>query len=473
MLTTMLRWVLFLALLAPLRGQPPAQNAAYAQAHPPRESIGLAPLPDLGTSLYQGEQGGLYPGGQNAPPTTHRDAGLALGGRIVPLDAEGNSAETGRIVLLSIGMSNTTQEFTVFQQLAAREPGLNPKLAIVDGAQGGQVARITADPKANFWNVVDERLSAAGVTGRQVEVVWLKQANPQPSAPFPAEARRLEADIVGTLHNLHDRFPNLKIAYLSSRIYGGYAATPLNPEPHAHETAFAVKWAIAEQIAGAADLNYDVARGQVRSPWIAWGPYLWADGAKGRKQDGLVYLREDLGPDGTHPSESGRRKVALQLLEFLKTDATARPWFLAPSPLQKLGFLLGKWTGTAGENDTPLGAGQGEFTYQLELNQKVIVRHNYAEYSTAPRHDDLMVIYLDPPDDAPRAIYFDSEGHIIRYRLTFPTADHVVFESDGTEPGPRYRLSHWLERGSLKGKFEVAPPGGEYQTYISWTSKKN
>jgi len=375
------RWLLFLALAAPLcaqqvsdadrqrfeqikakhdRGEPvtpeeqqfaqgilarqnqanqAAQNAAYAKAHPPRESTGLVPLPDLGTGLYQGEQGGLYPGGRNTPPPAHRDAGLALAGRVVPLDragnaregnaAEGKFADTGRIVLLSIGMSNTTQEFTAFQQLAAREKGLNPKLAIVDGAQGGQTARITADPKANFWNAVDQRLSAAGVTGRQVEVVWLKQANAQPAAPFPAEARRLEADIVTTLHNLHDRFPNLKIAYLSSRIYGGYAATPLNPEPHAFETAFAVKWAIADQIAGNPDLNYDAARGPVRSPWIAWGPYLWADGTKGRKRDSLVYLREDLGPDGTHPSDSGRRKVALQLLEFLRTDPTAPPWFLA------------------------------------------------------------------------------------------------------------------------------------------------
>lgn len=450
----MLRSVLFFALLAPL-------------------GAGQAALPDLGTSLYHGEQGGLYPGGRNTPPAAHRDAGLALAARIVPLDAEGKPAETGRIVLLSIGMSNTTQEFTAFQQLAARDGTLSPKLAIVDGAQNGQVARITADPKANFWSVVAERLTAAGVTARQVEVVWLKQANPQPTEPFPAEARRLQADIVATLHNLHDRFPNLKIAYLSSRIYGGYATTPLNPEPHAYETGFAVKWAVADQIAGSPALNYDPARGPVRSPWIVWGPYLWADGVKGRKQDSLVYLREDLGPDGTHPSESGRRKVAVQLLQFLKTDATAAPWFLAPSPFERLAFLLGKWTGIAVPNDTPAGAGQGEFTFEPQLNQTIIVRHNYAEYPNAPRHDDLMVIYLDSPGDSPRAIYFDSEGHTIRYNLTFPSPSHVVFESDAAQPGPRYLLSYWLDGATLQGKFEVAPPGGPYQTYLSWSSKKN
>ncbi len=39
----------------------------------------------------------------------------------------------------------------------------------------------------------------------------------------------------------------------------------------------------------------------------------------------------DLNDDGTHPSETGRRKVALMLLDFLKTDSTARPWFVRRS----------------------------------------------------------------------------------------------------------------------------------------------
>jgi hypothetical protein len=136
------------------------------------------------------------------------------------------------------------------------------------------------------------------------------------------EAKKLEADLVATLHNLHDRYPNLKVAYLSSRIYGGYASVPLNPEPHAYEGGFAVKWTIARQIAGDAELNFDAAKGAVRAPWIAWGPYLWADGVKGK------WMREDVGPDGTHPSNSGREKVGRMLLDFLKQDATSRGWFL-------------------------------------------------------------------------------------------------------------------------------------------------
>ena len=332
------------------------RSAEFQKANPPRNSTGLVPLSELPASAtYQGEPGGLYPGGRNTPPDSHLRAGLALARRIVPLDAAGRPSPDGKIVLLSIGMSNTTQEFQAFQKLAAagsganlraegadppntQHPspitraaatGLHPRLVIVDGAQGGQAADTTADPQAAFWKVAGDRLTTAGVTDRQVQAVWLKQAIIQPRRPFPAEAKRLQGYLVDTLHNLAPRYPNLKIAYLSSRIYAGYATTVLNPEPHAYESAFAVRWVIASQIAGHDGLNYDPSKGPVRSPWLAWGPYLWADGAKARS-DGLAYLPPDLGPDGTHPSPSGREKVAQLLLDFLKKDPASRPWFLQP-----------------------------------------------------------------------------------------------------------------------------------------------
>jgi hypothetical protein len=60
-----------------------------------------------------------------------------------------------------------------------------------------------------------------------------------------------------------------------------------------------------------------------------WGPYLWADGLKPRKLDGLVWERKDLSPhDGTHPSGPGREKVAQLILEFFKSNPTSGPWFV-------------------------------------------------------------------------------------------------------------------------------------------------
>src|SRR5438270_326094 len=55
--------------------QAAVRNQDWARAHPPRESTGLVPLTDLGSGLYHGEMGGLYPGGRNTPPESHLNAG--------------------------------------------------------------------------------------------------------------------------------------------------------------------------------------------------------------------------------------------------------------------------------------------------------------------------------------------------------------------------------------------------------------
>ena len=64
------------------------------------------------------------------------------------------------------------------------------------------------------------------------------------------------------------------------------------------------------------------------SPLLLWGPYLWADGTTLRKSDGFAWEQKDFRDnDGTHPSDSGRQKVADLLLKFFKSDAGARKWF--------------------------------------------------------------------------------------------------------------------------------------------------
>ena len=230
--------------------------------------------------------------------------------------------------MISVGMSNTTMKYKAFMKLAAQQHDLNPKLVLVDGAQGSQVGWITSKLNTPFWEVVGERLKAAGVTAAQVQAGWMLQANPGPRAGFPAEMKELQRNIIDTLHNMHDKFPNLQVTYLSSRTYAGYATSPLNPEPYAYENGFAVKWVIADQIAGKPEMNCDPAKGPVVAPWVEWGPYLWADGVKPSKL-GLSYVREDYtSEDGTHPTASGQAKVAERLLAFMKRDATSKGWFL-------------------------------------------------------------------------------------------------------------------------------------------------
>jgi hypothetical protein len=302
--------------------------ADWAREHPARESTGLVPLPDLGKGMYKGEQGGLYPDGENTPPPAHLKAGMALAKAIVPLDANGQPSATGKIVLITIGMSNTTQESRSFILMVRKSHRneLNPQVALIDGAEGAQTASIIARPEAKYWQMPVSRLKDEGYTPAQVQVAWLKEANAMPKDPFPAEPKKMQAEMAQVVRNLHDKFPNLKMVYISPRTYGGNAGGPLNPEPHAYETGFAAKWLIAGQIAGNPELNYDPAKGAVRAPWLAWGPYIWTDGTRGRK-DGWTWSREDNGPDGTHPSRQGREKVAELLLAFFEKDPTTQPWF--------------------------------------------------------------------------------------------------------------------------------------------------
>ena len=298
----------------------------WAKEHPARASTGMIPLSELGKGKYHGEEGGLYPGGVNTPPAAHFNAGLKLAQSITPLDGEGHPSKDGKIVLITIGMSNTYQESRRWRIRAVKEPQLNPQLAIVNGAMGAQTAHLIAKPEARYWTLPAQRLREIELTPAQVQVAWLKEANPMPKEPFPAEVKKIQDDLLAILHILHDKFPNLKMVYLSNRIYAGYAVAALNPEPHAYETGFAVKWLIADQIAGKPELNYDPAKGAVRAPWLAWGPDLWADGMKARK-DGLMYTKEDLAPDGTHPGAGAKEKVVDQLMRFFKTDPTTKMWF--------------------------------------------------------------------------------------------------------------------------------------------------
>ncbi|MCB0217698.1 MAG: hypothetical protein KDH92_13740 [Chloroflexi bacterium] len=291
---------------------------------------GMTPLDALGTEGYKGLPGGLYPGGQDQPPRSHARLAETRAGRILPRDASGAPDPSGAVVLLSIGMSNTTQEFSTFRRLAAGDPRLHPALSIVDGAQGGQTAADIRDPAARFWEVVDQRLSAAGNTAAQVQAIWLKSANRQPGADgnpdtLPA-ARRLAADLEAVVGVAGQRYPNLQLIFLSSRIYAGYASSSLNPEPYAYESGLAVRWLIEAQIDGTPAL--DPAAG---APILLWGPYLWADGLRPRA-DGLQWACEDFQADGTHPSDSGRAKVAELLMAFFKTDAASHGWFMAPGP---------------------------------------------------------------------------------------------------------------------------------------------
>lgn len=317
---------LIVALALTACGQEPA---AVAECGP--DTVRAA-LTDLGSCRYKGFAGGLYPGG-NVVPAAHRAEGLRRLSLIRPLDVNGNPSTSGRIVLLSIGMSNGTQEFCggagyvscaswSFLAKANADPAVNhTTLTIVNGARGGQVASVWAtSSSAEYDRIRDQGLTPVGLSERQVQVVWTKLANASPQRALPnadADALILQRSIGDVVRALRTRYPNLQMVFMSSRTYGGFATTNLNPEPYAYETGFAHKWAIEDQIT----------RGDYSGAWIAWGPYFWAGEQSNPRSDGFFYVRTDFQNDGTHPSQAGQSKVADLMLAFFKSSEFTRGWF--------------------------------------------------------------------------------------------------------------------------------------------------
>lgn len=309
----------------------------------------MVPLMDMGTSTtYYGLTGGLYADGSDTMASDHETAGLSISNAITPLDTSGNPSPTGKIVLMSIGASNQSQEWcgrandcetpsgNSFMVQAAGDSSVNHStLEIVNGAQSGQSIAFWMDPDSHrTYDIVrDDRLTPLGLTEAQVQIIWLDDADAGATVSLPAagaDAYTVESRLANALRAMKIRYPNLKEVFLSSRIYGGYATTVQSPEPYAYETGFSVKWTIQSQITQMETGSVDPVAGDLDentvAPWISWGPYMWANGTTPRS-DGLVWLRTDFGTDGTHPSAGGVRKVGGMLLTFFLNSEFTRCWF--------------------------------------------------------------------------------------------------------------------------------------------------
>lgn len=325
---------------------PPPPPPKPVVVGPPTDTVKI-PLTDLPS--YFGIRGGLYPNGLNQLPADHDSAARARRNAIRPLDVNGDESPFGKYVLISIGMSNTTQEWCsktsgppcatwTFMGRAAADPAVNRhSLVIVNGAADGQDAPAWTSPASPAYDrIKTARLAPLGLSENQVEAAWVKLADAKPATSLPADtadAYILLSNLGQVLRALKLRYPNLQIVFLSSRTYGGYATTDLNPEPYAYEAGFSVKWAIESQITEMRGLPADSRAGNLNyatksAPLIVWGPYLWADGTTPRS-DGLVWNRTDFEEDGTHPSQTGESKVGVILLEFFKNSPYTKCWFVA------------------------------------------------------------------------------------------------------------------------------------------------
>ena len=189
-------------------------------------------------------------------------------------------------------------------------------------------------PRYDFTNTYF--VVPAGVTPKQVQVAWVQmvtEVTVDPLGIASADAFRLKGFIGGALREMKVNYPNLRIAYLSSRVYGGYVTTNFSPEPFAFQTAYSNRWVITTQMEQERMeqplWHWDTRTGLVDDtrravvPWLAWGPYLWANGTTPRS-DGLTWLRGDFEADGLTLSPSGAVKGGKLLFDFQIGRASCR-----------------------------------------------------------------------------------------------------------------------------------------------------
>jgi len=137
-------------------------------------------------------------------------------------------------------------------------------------------------------------------------------------------------------------------------------------------------------------------------------------------------------------------------------------------------FLMGEWVG---EGNGQPGQGRGSFTFSNDLDGKILVRKNHTEFPAAKDkpafvHDDLLFIYPDYTGTASKAIYFDNEGHVINYTITY-TDNSIVFTSEAIPNAPRFRLSYInLDENSVNIRFEFASPQNQddFKVYLEGKS---
>ena len=141
-------------------------------------------------------------------------------------------------------------------------------------------------------------------------------------------------------------------------------------------------------------------------------------------------------------------------------------------PWKPFRFMMGDWVG--GGSGEP-GDGAGRFSLTPDLNNQVLIRRNHADYPPKPgqskgaAHDDLMVIYPQAGHGGFRADYFDSEGHVIHYAVSF-SGNKIVFESDAAAAGPGFKLVYEMKSADVLGiEFDMAVPDQDYHPYLTGT----
>lgn len=289
----------------------------------------LPPLDELGAGTYKGYTGGLYPNGSNKmPPAFYADA-VEFARSIQPLNSKGDPAANGKIGVVGIGASTVAMFGEGLDRLFYSVKGLRKDLVFVNGGIGGQDLNKIYDQQGKYWLTVNDRISQAGLSNEQVQVVWIQEDDLKNStAAFPERADMLADEFTYAIQKLKIRYPNLKFVYMTGRhntVFLPADAKDKHEEPRPYENGWACKFIIERQINGDPELAY---KGKdAKAPMIIWGPYFWTQGEKPRA-DGYTFTKDLISGDGVHPTEAGKLRVANDILNFWKKDDVSQLWFL-------------------------------------------------------------------------------------------------------------------------------------------------
>jgi hypothetical protein len=142
-----------------------------------------------------------------------------------------------------------------------------------------------------------------------------------------------------------------------------------------------------------------------------------------------------------------------------------------------LAFLEGTWDahtqgGSAGTQ------GSGTYTFKPELKHHVLVRNSSTSADcSGPKgfdceHSDVLYIFQEAQDQPLKAIYFDSEGHVINYAVSTPDSTTAVFTSEASSC-PQFQLVYQMSGTMMSGKFQMRMPGQTaWKSYLEWSGAK-
>lgn len=211
----------------------------------------------------------------------------------------------------------------------AGNPLTNPKLLLFNCNEGGQYSALSniMNPMDSYWLHVSEVVNYQKSSYKQVQIVYLETDDGIVTKKFPDRPNQIKAKILASAHTIKQKFPNVKVLYLLGRTRtfnnASNNATPWNTEPSPYYFGWACKWAIEDQINGAAGTQYKGVNKVV--PIITWGFYEWADSLP-RKTDNF-YWRASETKDGLHSNDAGEDTLATRFQNFLLTNSYSKVWY--------------------------------------------------------------------------------------------------------------------------------------------------